>query len=345
LRPLAVAAVSLLAASSVCLVGPLVSAQADTSAACSPNSGFNQATASDAQLAACGIEKAPLTSVQNLPDGGKVYWYTQPDGQPIGFPQTPPNFNGTTATQAQQAAYGIPAAPSTLDIAATAKWNTMVSNWHLDPGDPPAIYSGPTKLAADDGIWDGYYNTAGGWTRAENIYLEPSIGPSVCSNDAFAIWSGLGGVGSDGDLGQTGTITGEGSWPNHSAFFETLPGSAWQLPANGNAMVVSAGDGLTSVTDWNGSEYIYTLTDGSTEGVAYAGGPYYSAGTTADEILERLSGDNLTNFGEVWLNGYNGQGQSPLANHATGEFVLTGYTTTSSLSGPAFSITQNNCAG
>lgn len=66
---------------------------------------------SHAQLQACGLTTVPLISHTLLPGGGVSYNYTLPDGQTYSIDQPPAAFDPSRASQADDAAYGLPPAP------------------------------------------------------------------------------------------------------------------------------------------------------------------------------------------------------------------------------------------
>ena len=85
----------------------------------------NLYTASLAQLHACGLTEIPLSSVTALPGGGKSYNYRQPDGQIASVIQAPKGFNSSTASRAEDRAYGVPPAPP-RHSAGYVRWKQLV---------------------------------------------------------------------------------------------------------------------------------------------------------------------------------------------------------------------------
>lgn len=80
------------------------------SASCSPIADIYAAPPT--ALQACGLSELPLSSVTALPGGGKAYNYTLSDGQTYSLVQPPAGFNPRTASAHEDAAYGVPPAPS-----------------------------------------------------------------------------------------------------------------------------------------------------------------------------------------------------------------------------------------
>lgn len=94
------------ALSAVCALGVVAvlsaeQARADSVGPCNPSA---YPAASESSLAACGVVRVPITDVESLPGGGSLYQYTLADGQVVSYPETPPNFDGATASVAEQGA-------------------------------------------------------------------------------------------------------------------------------------------------------------------------------------------------------------------------------------------------
>lgn len=70
----------------------------------------------------------------------------------------------------------------------------------------------------------------------------------------------------------------------------------------------------------------------------------WDSDATAEEIVEHVSGFNITNFQTVNMSGHNGQGFTPIADNPFYTFT-TGGLTLGGLSGANFSVTQSNCSG
>jgi hypothetical protein len=318
-------------------------------AQCSASDGFNELTATPAQLQACGITRMAVTRTVSLPDGGMLSEYDTPDGQTLYVPSTPKRFDALTATPAERADYGLPPEPPVLDLLLRANWVQRAATWKLDAA-PKYIFGashGPdgTSEGGCSSCWAGYVTFQTDWNLAENLYSEPSLGPSRCSNDAIAMWSGIGGYGND-DFGQTGTGDGFNNFSNGAAWVETDPGPnspPYQYPGNPTAPVNSE---VYATTQWTGSRYEFTMyfSSGGSEHVMGESGKWTSTDSNADFIGEHVEGTNIANFGTLYMSGYVGQNYMPISDYADYELSIGGVTTGSDSDGD-FTLTQHDCSG
>jgi hypothetical protein len=111
---------------------------------------INSSTASLSHLHACGFTEIRLSSVTNLPGGGRSYNYRQPDGQVASIIQVPRRFNGTTVPRAEALAYGVPPAPP-LNSVGYARWKRAFGGHY-------AVVRGPAYLVVPDGNTGGPTN-------------------------------------------------------------------------------------------------------------------------------------------------------------------------------------------
>ena len=314
---------------------------------------FNAYGVSDAQLAACGIAKYPLSSTASLPGGGHLYTYDLADGQTTSIPQTPPGFDAVTASASMDAAYGVPQAPSVLSPAYSA-WKKVAADWNMGGTPPSYVLVSPYKATDPSGpYWAGYINTGSGFTSAASDYNEPTLGSTSCSGAAAVIWSGIGGYG-NGDLGQDGTAEGVGGLPDHTAWYEVLPGGIIGITVHGGPesgsnpyVTASPGQAVGAATYYTGSNnWEFVLAIGNSVYTRYATGNYN--GSSAESIVERPSNGSgnvpLLNFQTVTING--GPNGNAISSYPYTVAQMTGFAATSGLSdGDTFTVTQQHCAG
>ena len=169
-------------------------ARAGVPSSCFADAGFNEMTASDSALQACGLTRVPLSGTQSLPGGGTLYQYALPNGEVVSYPATPPGFNALTATPQEDAAYEIEPPPPAVSTAYSTQENTY-AHWDLNPGGGPFIILGANTSALHQPAaspltapnnpepssnWSGYIVNGSGWTRSETDYTEPTLGSTSC---------------------------------------------------------------------------------------------------------------------------------------------------------------------
>jgi hypothetical protein len=316
-------------ASSMSLVAPTTS----PSPSCAPVADIYAASAT--ALQACGLAQVPLSSVSSLPGGGSAYNYVLPDGQTYSMVQPPAGFNPQSASAQEDAAYGVPPAPSPQS-AGYAAWQLLTNGDYAPVPQRPYLVIGqplsqPQTSGADgsstntnnyNSTWAGHSNDGTGWKEVQVTYTEPTLGPTGCSSPQVSFWSGIGDQANA--LGQTGTASGENGLL-HQVWFENLPGGA-AFPG------VTAPKGSTVIanTYYDGSDrWTYSV---DINGVNYI---YYGTGGYDGSIAEAINKVHM--FAQVGLN---------LDAMAPGtKWVMTGYATTSDISSGDFTVTQNSCSG
>lgn len=331
-----------LGASSMGLVGPTTS----QSPSCAPVADIYAASA--VALQACGLAQIPLSSVSSLPGGGSAYNYVLPDGQTYSMVQPPAGFKPQTASAEEDAAYGVPPAPSPQS-AGYAAWQLLTNGDYAPVPQRPYLVVGqplsqPQTSAADgssstntnnyNSTWAGHSNGGTGWKEVQVTYTEPTLGPTGCSSPQVSFWSGIGDQANA--LGQTGTASGEDGLL-HQVWFENLPGGA-AFPG------VTAPKGSTVIanTYYDGNDrWTYSVDVNGVNNIYYGTGGY--DGSIAEAITERPDGAPLMNFNEVHMFAQVGLDLNAMAPGT--EWVMTGYATTSDISSGDFTVTQNNCAG
>jgi hypothetical protein len=204
MRPSLIASLAVLALTA--LAAFLAAGQSVARAATLTRAGSCQASS---PLAVSRPAVTPLQpiSVKPLPDGGRAYVYSMPDGSTATFPVPPAGFDPLHASDAQLAEYGFQARPPS-DSVAYASWAETMSSYRSTP--VPAIALGPTishpnQHAAASTPFDGFVNGSwGGWianwgagtthyVATEMDFTEPSVSSTSCSVSSEAAWTGLGG--------------------------------------------------------------------------------------------------------------------------------------------------------
>lgn len=320
-------------------------AQIGTSAAAQPTQACSQLpgvyAASNAQLQACGLSEAPLSSTTPMPGGGESYNYALPDGQTYSVIQAPAGFNPTTASPAVDAAYGVPPAPSPLS-AGYAAWQTLADGTYAPVQEHPYLVVTSQRMTEPQaststngsGTGAGYLETGSGWTEVQTQYEEPYLGHTHCSDPQVSFWAGIGNQ--PQALGQAGTASGEAG-KLHQVFFENLPAGA-AFPG----VTASAGSVVASTVQYNGSNnWRYTIDVNGTNH-PYGGTGGYD-GSVVDAITERPDGAPLLNFQSINMYAAVGRGLSTMSPNETA--TMPGYATLGGFSAGSFTVTQNNCAG
>ena len=299
---------------------------------------------SQAQLHACSLTEIPLTSISALPGGGSAYNYTLSDGQTYSMVQPPVGFNPQTASAGEDAAYGVPPAPSPQS-AGYADWQKLADgHYAVVPQRPYLVVAQPLSQAQPstasgslstngNSIWAGHSNGGSGWTEVQVSYTEPTLGPTGCSNPQVGFWAGIGNT--SNALGQTGTAS--GPYGLHQVFFENLPAGA-AFPG----VTAPKGSYVIDNVQYNGSDkWTYAVDISGTNHIFYGTGNY--DGSIAEAITERPDGAPLMNFNQVHMYAQVGRSLDAMAPGTMWD--MTGYATTSDISYGDFTVTQNHCGG
>jgi hypothetical protein len=335
------------------LVAPLLAgSMVESSAAAQESCDFSSDlyAASNAQLQACGLTEVPLSGTTALPGGGLSYNYTLPDGQTYSMDASPSGFDPSTASAAEDAAYGVPPAPPTWSpgyktgqAVANGSWAPAAKEPYLVVSDAPVTEpttsSGASVPVVPSANWAGYTQAGSGWTENESEYIEPTLGVTRCPNPAVSFWAG---IGNQADaLGQDGTDSGAGSPGLHEVFFENLPANA-AFPG----VTAPAGSGVVATVLYDGSDrWSYDIEVGGTNH-PYSGTGGYD-GSVVEDIAERPKVNGrfapLLNFESINMQGYTGRTGQVLA--PTKEWDMSGYATTGPISNGDFTVTQTSCSG
>jgi hypothetical protein len=214
---------------------------------------FNPYSYTRAALSACSIPTYPA-SLSSLPGGGVLYSYTGPNGLYSETIMPPAGFDPTTATAAQLAEYAYPPRPASAQ--AMPLWDEMVSIPRTTPEPFMPVVSG-FSAALTNNHWSGYITAGGGFTYAEDEYVEPTYNETVCPNSAAVQWAGLGGGPNSVNgsvLVQTGTAHSSGSThiglANHQPWWEIpIKGASSSAEPFGNSADANNGDLMVAVAD------------------------------------------------------------------------------------------------
>lgn len=318
---------------------------AASTSACAPLTDFYAAT--PAQLQSCDLGEVPLSSTTTLPGGGTSYNYTLSDGQTYSVVQPPTGFDPSTASAAENAAYGVPPEPSALSPG-YATWKTLADgNYapvqkrsYLVVADQPISRPQPSPGTSTNGSvsssnWAGYSQSGSGWTETQVAYVEPYLGSTSCSNPQVSFWAGIGDQ--SNALGQTGTASGEDGGALHQVWFENLPGGA-AFPG----VTAPAGNSVIDNVQYNGSNsWTYTVAVNGQNHVFRGTGGY--DGSVVEAITERPDGTPLLNFQSISMAA--NVGRSLGVMNPNTQWNMTGYATTGPISQGDFTITQNHCNG
>jgi hypothetical protein len=143
------------------------------------------------------------SSAELLPGGGYAYDYII-DGVDNQYIVPPPSFSPLTATAAQLAEYGFPAAPATASL--RSEWESAMASYSSVPPPSfcqtgfrsPAIpVSGqaPTGSSQTFANWSGYAarSKSNAWIAVEGEWTENKLGNCHCTLPAYVTtWAGLG---------------------------------------------------------------------------------------------------------------------------------------------------------
>jgi hypothetical protein len=302
--------------------------------------------ASGAQLQACGLAYAPLSSTTTMPGGGLSYNYALPDGQTYSVIQPPSGFEPKTASAAEDAAYGVPPAPSPQS-AGYANWQTLADGNYAPVQERPSLVvadqpiSQPPTITGSSGslnantTWAGYSESGSGWTETQVAYIEPVLGVTHCSNPQVSFWSGIGDE--SNALGQTGTASGEDGGALHQVWYENLPSGA-AFPG----VTAPANDSVIDNVQYNGgNKWTYSVAIEG-ENHVYGGTGNYD-GSITEAITERPDGAPLLNFESISMAANVGRGLTPMNPDTT--WTMGGYATTGGISNGDFTISHDACGG
>lgn len=295
----------------------LASAVSTASAEATPDcqGSFNPYDYTREELAECDIPTYPAT-VTELPGGGQLYSYYEPDGELFSKTSVPPEgFDPTSATEDQLAEYGYPPRPT--DPTEEAEWEQAVS---IPRSTPEPFMPDVTGFSASlsNSHWSGNITTGGGFTYAEADYTEPSFDNTVCNASAEVTWAGIGGgpnATSGSALFQDGTAHSNKlniGFSNHQPWweiaFQNKSSSAHQFA---NGATASAGDAVTAITDTQSqpgyvSFSVFDYTKGQTWQATVARNGATPNPATAEMIAERPSVSGsfpaLSDFGSLFFN-------------------------------------------
>jgi hypothetical protein len=289
---------------------------------------FNPYSYTRAALSACSIPTYP-ESTSSLSGGGALYSYTGPNGLYSQTIMPPAGFDPTTATAAQLAEYAYPPRPA--DPQGMALWDEIVSIPRTTPEPFMPVMSG-FSAALTNSHWSGYLTAGGGFTYAEDGYVEPTYNNTVCPNSASVTWAGLGGgpnAAAGSLLVQTGTAHSSGSThiglSNHQPWWEVaIQGSASYAQPFTNSADANAGDTMVAVADTqsDSGSVVFDVYDITTSQTWQAIEPLNGRTpnpATAEIITERPDVNNagypdLSDFGNV-INFATLAAQNGLANY------------------------------
>jgi hypothetical protein len=232
--------ISYVAAVATALVlGMAVATPAHSSAAAiSCTEGRRQPVTANTPLTAYEAPTPPGATVEELPDGGKVY--IEHHGElTIKTPIPPKGFDPKTATDAELSRYYFP--PKPTDPVELEAWNRTFGN--LKAPAPPGrcerpVHNQPRESSAnplstsgegltpsrgnENFLWGGYSAIAPEhphhFGAVTGEYNQPSGHASECSNDYVASWTGLGGYYKEEPFLQSGTEI--GPYNEYSAWWE-----------------------------------------------------------------------------------------------------------------------------
>ncbi len=291
--------------------------------------GSNLYEFTSAELTACGYDVYPLTSVTSDPVvGDSVTDYNYDINGQINTLTVPASsFDPLTASPSVLAILGFPPRPSASDSAAYEQWVTTwgqetSSSWMSPPPflvvDPNLSYSATTD-------WVGYYDTAENgdqFTDSEATWVEPTPGIG-CSDTLTGYWAGLGDAfDNSGLLEQAGTaqstveptINDEGWYeylPADPVYVDLYATENEKFSSNMEFVDIPGGYDITWQLE---NDYANESMSGGEANISYDT-------TTAEAIIERVVGDNLTNFGDEGFTAYDSGGGYHSGDGAYGDPV------------------------
>ena len=264
-----------------------------------------------------GWTAAPLTKVEELPDGGKLNHY-EVDGDTV-VPVPPADFSPLTASDADLTTYGLPPGPA-ADADDFPAWSLDMAAWKPGPdlglcitdlhfGSSFVRTSASTAFVpiGQDEPWSGYVadETSNTYIAVQGDYVQKAKGATSCSPATMGSWVGIGGYSTE-SLIQTGTAF--TSTPTYYAWYEYID------PTHGNPAVmmpnvdVDPGEGIHVYTVHQRSTgqttfYVYDTTDGTHQSVVKTIASSYYDGKSGEHIAEAAGGTYLGNFGNLnWTN-------------------------------------------
>lgn len=265
------------------------------------SSSFDPYAYTPAQLSTCGFTTFPRNATVAMDDGGGSVVHYTVAGSDARFYQPPADFDPSTASAAQLDQFGFP--PKPKDPAALAMWQREMNAWTGAVPPPPFLVETTTTMAtATSNEWAGYAVTGptGQFTHAEAWYDEPSFGASRCATNMESTWAGIGGLNSNGGLGQDGTAHNEPGIPDHHAWWEVFPDvNAMPLPLV--ATVGSVFDASTRRIAGGYRFFMENLSNGETMAFDMMINDYngVSAEVIAERPLVNNVRQNLSNFGTL----------------------------------------------
>jgi hypothetical protein len=267
--------------------------------------------AAAAAPAAEGTHLAPA-SITRVGDGGAIYTY-QVGSHRLTFPVLPAGFNLSTASPAQLAQHGLPAAPA--DPRAKQAWTQMFTTLgrvrppDLVVRDAPPDSVRQAKTPTDPlptspshfNTSDSSYNWAGKvayesgqpayYTGVQGSWTQPAINPTPCPGGTHLTWVGIGGYSGGGGLLQDGTDQNNQPWfeylgPNNTGVAEQIfPNNIAINPGD----TILAGTAYTSGYSGEGQAWWFvedqTTGQSTLAGLDYAS-PFYD-GSSEEFIDER----------------------------------------------------------
>ncbi len=206
----------------------------------------------------------------------------------------------------------------------------------LLPGGAPSVQvslpTPPTGVSVSDvtsrsdtsANWAGYAATGGTFTAVSGTWTVPQVG-SGGQIGADATWIGIGGIDSR-DLIQSGTRTlvNSSGQVDYSAFVETLPQAAQDIP-----VTVNGGDSVTvSIVQQSTGDWLMTFKDNTT-GQSYQTRTSYDSSLSSAEWIEEAPSAGrrelpLDSFGAVSLsNAFTTENGKQVAAAAAGAKPIT----------------------
>jgi hypothetical protein len=316
MRPSLIASLAVLAVTA--LAAFLAAGQGAARAATLTRAGSCQASS---PLAVSRSSVTPLQpiSVNLLPDGGRAYVYSMPDGSTATFPVPPARFDPLHAFDAQLAEYGFQPRPAT-DSVAYASWADSMASYRSTPVPDIALgptISGPRRQTTSGGFiqsnWGGWIANWGSGTThyvaTEMDFTEPSVSSTTCSGASAAAWTGLGGFNTsklvqDGvEVPTSGLSLCSSKASGYCAWYEYLNATTNHGPTIMSNVTIHSGDNMHLYSVYSSSLgrinfYVADNTTGTSQSVIITGvGTSYYDGSSGDFIgAEAASGTPLKHF-------------------------------------------------